>query len=91
EDQLSGLLYSDSISVDSNGAVASFELSKGEVGVWVYSDENSDISIGNIGPSIGISGNEVSISGTGFGSEVGQVYFENTLSDIVEWSDTLIK
>ncbi|WP_193441314.1 IPT/TIG domain-containing protein, partial [Streptococcus suis] len=56
-----------------------------------YSDENSDISIGNIGPSIGISGNEVSISGTGFGSEVGQVYFENTLSDIVEWSDTLIK
>lgn len=91
EDQLSGLLYSDSISVDSNGAVTSFELSKGEVGVWVYSDENSDISIGNIGPSIGISGNEVSISGTGFGSEVGQVYFENTLSDIVEWSDTLIK
>ena len=90
-DQLENLLSSESINVDENGVVQAFELSGGEVGVWVYNGDNSNVSIGDIDPSIGVVGNEITISGSGFGNVPSQVTFDKTSAPILSWSDTLIK
>lgn len=91
DDQLDSLLSSESISVDNNGVVSSFELDGGEVGVWVYNGDTDTVTIGDVDPSIGIVGNEVTITGSGFGNNTGQVSFGSTVATVTSWSDSLIK
>lgn len=79
------------INVDNKGNVAEFDMKANEVDVWEFKSDNSDTVIGNVDPSLGITGNMITISGTGFGSEHGQVLFDDKSTEIVEWNDKLIK
>lgn len=89
KDQLDSLLSSGSISVNNDGVVNAFDLDGGEVGVWMY--DTDTVTIGDIDPSVGIVGNEVTITGSGFGNNTGQVRFGTTVATVTSWSDSLIR
>lgn len=47
--------------------------------------------VGNIDPLVGIAGNIVTISGSGFGESAGAVHFGTNSAKVVSWSDSLIQ
>lgn len=93
-DQLSGILNSGNITVGSGGAVTTFNLPAGGVGVWHYAATHTAPRIGHVGPVMGKPGDTVTINGRGFGSTKGTVYFGATAvtgGSITSWEDTEIR
>jgi len=89
-DVLEGLLSGETITVSSTGAVTDFTLDGGECAVWSYTTSDNQTNIGNVDPGMGVAGNTIAISGAGFGTTQGAVYFGDTQATVVDWSDTLI-
>lgn len=91
-DYLGGLLSGNSITVGSGGAVTPFDLGPYEVGVWQYRNAaTGSPQIGAVGPTIGRSGNIVTIDGEGFGTTPGTVNFGTTPASILCWANDEIK
>ncbi|MBM9832232.1 IPT/TIG domain-containing protein, partial [Enterococcus faecalis] len=90
-DELSSLLSGNSIQVGVEGQVTSFSLAPNAVGVWIYNSQNNKLSLGDVDPSMGKAGNELTLTGEGFGDSQGQVFFGNNEAQVTTWSDTLIK
>ncbi|WP_279292300.1 carbohydrate-binding module family 20 domain-containing protein [Enterococcus cecorum] len=88
---LSFLTRNTKINVDGQGKVADFWLKANEVNVWEFQSHDNELEIGDVDPSIGITGNVLTISGTGFGNQVGQVLFDDKSAEIIEWNDEVIK
>ncbi|MGT2932770.1 alpha-amylase family glycosyl hydrolase [Streptococcus catagoni] len=91
EDKLGGLLGGKQLSVTSGGKIDTFDLGPGQVAVWTYEGKDNSPQLGDVDASIGLVGNEITISGQGFGTSQGQISFGGVAADIVSWSDTLIK
>ena len=90
-DVLGNLLGGGNISV-TKGKVSDYYLGAGQVAVWEYTaDDNDSPIIGNINPKMSKAGNTITITGRGFGSNVGSVAFGVENAQIVSWSDSLIK
>lgn len=90
-DVLENLLGGGTLTV-SGGAVGSYYLGAGQAAVWQYTaDEEDGPEIGNIDPLVGIAGNTVTITGTGFGSASGSVKFGTASAQILSWSDSMIR
>lgn len=93
-DYLTGLLGGSSITVSSgsggNNPVSSFTLPAHTVGVWSYIESSPPPEIGDIGPTVGQPGMNVTIGGQGFGSSTGTVKFGTTSATVVSWSPTKI-
>ncbi|MWC26998.1 alpha-amylase family glycosyl hydrolase [Paenibacillus sp. MMS18-CY102] len=93
-DTLTNSLSGNSITVGSGGAVNTFTLAAGGVGVWSYTTAATAPVVGHVGPLMGKPGTTVTIDGVGFGSTAGTVYFGTTAvtgANIVSWEDTEIK
>ncbi|WP_096185680.1 alpha-amylase family glycosyl hydrolase [Evansella halocellulosilytica] len=91
EDVLGGLLDGQSITVNENGSVAPFTLSPGEVSVWQFTnDDNLSPEIGQVGPPMGKPGDDIKISGTGFGDTQGRVHLGDEELDVIYWNDESI-
>ncbi|KYG29597.1 alpha-amylase family glycosyl hydrolase [Alkalihalobacillus trypoxylicola] len=90
-DELQQLLDGNEITVNSNGAVDSFQLSANGVSVWQITEEHASPLIGHVGPMMGKHGNTVTITGEGFGDNEGSVLFDSDFSDVLSWSDTKIE
>lgn len=90
-DVMNGLLGGKSITVSSTGAVTNFNLGAGESAVWQFTKTSvTTPDIGNVDPMMGIPGNTITITGRGFGSATGQVYFGTTTAAVQSWSDSKI-
>ncbi len=89
-DVLTNLLGGGTLTV-SNGAIGSYYLGAGQAAVWQYNPTDTAPIIGNIDPLIGIPGNTVTITGTGFGNSSGSVHFGTMAAQVVSWSDSLIR
>lgn len=91
QDVLDGVKGGSSLTVMTGNSVPQYYLGAGVCAVWQYTatDEGAPI-IGSVDPFMGIAGNEVTISGRGFGSNVGTVYFDTAVAQIVDWSDSRI-
>ncbi len=89
-DVLEGILGGESITV-SSGGVAPFTLGPGESMVWQYTRSSVNTpDIGNVDPMMGKAGNTVTITGRGFGTAAGQVYFGTAAGRVQSWSDSRI-
>lgn len=76
----------------SNGRIGNYYLGAGQCAVWEYTAANENApEIGNIDPLMGVKDNIVTITGRGFGSEIGSVNFGVTEAEIVSWSNSCIK
>ena len=72
EDVLKGTLGGNKLRVSSTGDADTFILGAGQSAVWQYTvDKNTTPTIGNVDPMLGNIGNTVTITGIGFGDEVG--------------------
>ncbi|WP_117170163.1 alpha-amylase family glycosyl hydrolase [Paraliobacillus sediminis] len=89
-DVLEGLLKGDSLHVDQEGQATSFELEANEVAVWEVTEPANTPTVGHVGPMVGQSGNEITISGEAFGQEQGSVLFGNNQATIVSWDNSEI-
>ena len=89
-DVLCNLLGGGTLTV-TGGAVSTYYLQAGQAAVWQYSNDDTAPMIGNIDPLIGIAGNTVTITGSGFGSTTGAVHFGTNTAQVVSWSDSLIQ
>lgn len=89
-DVLSNLLGGGTLTV-TDGAIGAYYLGAGQSAVWQYSTTDTVPVIGNIDPLMGIAGNVVTITGSGFGSSAGTVHFGTTVAQVVSWSDSLIQ
>ncbi|WP_156019533.1 alpha-amylase family glycosyl hydrolase [Streptococcus ruminantium] len=90
-DELSSLLSGNSIQVGVEGQVSSFSLAPNAVGVWVYNSQSNKLLLGDVDPSMGKTGNELTLTGEGFGDRQGKVHFGNHEAQVTTWSDTLIR
>lgn len=91
QDVMGGLLSGNGISVDGNGYVTDFTLGAGASAVWQYTAESeAEVSIGNVDPGMGIAGNQITITGNGFGENAGSVMFGTTAATVEDWSDSRI-
>lgn len=90
-DVLEGSLNGNSITAAGSGAVTTFNLGAGEVGVWQYTGGATAPVIGNVGPTMGIANNVITVDGRGFGTTAGQVKFGTAAGTIESWSDEQIK
>ncbi|MDQ8836426.1 alpha-amylase family glycosyl hydrolase [Streptococcus ruminantium] len=90
-DELSSLLSGNSIQVGVEGQVSSFSLAPNAVGVWVYNNQSNKLLLGDVDPSMGKTGNELTLTGEGFGDRQGKVHFGNHEAQVTTWSDTLIR
>lgn len=91
-DVLGGLLDGQSLNVNHNGTADSFRLEPGEVSVWQYKGENdSNPTIGQVGPPIGKPGDVVQINGSGFGFESGTVFFNDVATEVLSWDNETIE
>lgn len=90
-DELSSLLSGNSIQVGVEGQVSSFSLAPNAVGVWVYNSQSNKLLLGDVDPSMGKTGNELTLTGEGFGNRQGKVHFGNHEAQVTTWSDTLIR
>lgn len=90
-DVLEGILNGNNINVSSSGAVTSFTLGAGACAVWEYSNGASTPMIGNVGPTMGVAGNTITIDGRGFSTTAGSVLFGTTAGIVQSWSDNQIK
>ncbi|AGM98512.1 alpha-amylase family glycosyl hydrolase [Streptococcus iniae] len=91
EDVLGKLMKGNSLTVSQSGDVETFELQPGEVAVWSSMKSSEHPQLGDVDPSMGISGNELTLVGQGFGSSKGQVNFGAIQAEVLSWSDTMIK
>lgn len=89
-DVLSNLLGGGTLTV-TDGTIGAYYLGAGQSAVWQYSTTDAVPVIGNIDPLMGIAGNVVTITGSGFGSSAGTVHFGTTVAQVVSWSDSLIQ
>lgn len=92
-DVLGGALNGNQIS-SNGGNITSFNLAAGATAVWQYTANETTPTIGNVGPTMGKAGNEVTIDGRGFGASKGTVNFGTTAvtgAAITSWEDTQIK
>ncbi len=89
-DELQQRLDGNTITVNANGAVNSFQLRANSVAVWQVSNPSTSPLIGQVGPMMGKAGNTITVSGEGFGDERGSVLFDSTSSEIISWSNTKI-
>lgn len=89
-DVLCNLLGGGTLTV-ADGAVGTYYLQAGQAAVWQYSTTDAAPVIGNIDPLVGVAGNVVTISGTGFGGSTGTVRFGTNAAQVVSWSDSLIQ
>lgn len=91
DDVLGGILNGNNIQVNGEGAVTNFTLAPGASAVWQYTAETSDtVRIGNVDPGMGIVGNEITITGRGFGETAGRVTFGTARAAVTAWSDSRI-
>ena len=91
QDVLTGIMGGESITVSKEGKVKPFKVKAGESAVWEYT--KADIEnprIGNVDPMMGICGNDVTITGRGFGEKTGIVYFGEITANVQAWSDSKI-
>ena len=88
-DVLCNLLGGGTLTV-ADGAVGTYYLQAGQAAVWQYSTTDAAPVIGNIDPLVGVAGNVVTITGTGFGGSTGTVRFGTNAAQVVSWSDSLI-
>lgn len=89
-DVLCNLLGGGTLTV-TDGTVGTYYLQAGQAAVWQYSTTDTTPVIGNIDPLVGIAGNIVTITGSGFGSTTGAVHFGTNAAQVVSWSDSLIQ
>ncbi len=90
-DVLKGLLGGNDITVNGSGAVNNFTLGAGASAVWQFTKTDcTEVTIGNVDPGMGIVGNEVTITGRGFGDAAGTVIFGDTAATVKDWSDSRI-
>lgn len=90
-DVMNGLLGGNGITVSGSGAVSNFTLGAGASAVWEFTKTDAaDVAIGNVDPGMGIAGNEITITGRGFGDKAGSVAFGDTTASVVDWSDSRI-
>lgn len=89
-DVLCNLLGGGTLTV-ADGAVGTYYLQAGQAAVWQYSTTDAAPVIGNIDPLVGVAGNVVTITGTGFGGSSGTVRFGTNAAQVVSWSDSLIQ
>lgn len=90
-DVMNGLLGGNGITVSGKGSVTSFTLGAGASAVWQYTkNESTQVAIGNVDPGMGIAGNEITITGRGFGNSTGSVTFGKTAATVLNWSDSRI-
>lgn len=92
-DNLSGLLGGGTLTVGegSNGTnpVSSYTLNGGQAAVWSYVEPSQTTpEIGDIGPTMGRSGDVVSVTGSNFGSGTGTVNVGGVTAVIDQWSPT---
>jgi len=91
QDQLSGLLSGNAITVNANGSVNAFALAAGEVAVWQKTSAATAPVIGHVGPMMARAGQSLTIDGEGFGAAAGALLIGGTAATISSWSDTQIK
>lgn len=89
-DVLCNLLGGGTLTI-ADGAVGTYYLQAGQAAVWQYSSVDTSPVIGNIDPLVGIAGNIVTITGSGFGASTGTVRFGTNAAQVVSWSDSLIQ
>lgn len=89
-DVLCNLLGGGTLTV-TDGTVGTYYLQAGQAAVWQYSTTDTAPVIGNIDPLVGVAGNIVTITGTGFGGTTGTVRFGTNAAQVVSWSDSLIQ
>ena len=89
-DVLCNLLGGGTLTV-ADGAVGTYYLQAGQAAVWQCSSADTTPVIGNIDPLVGIAGNIVTITGSGFGTSTGAVRFGTNTAQVVSWSDSLIQ
>lgn len=89
-DVLCNLLGGGTLTV-ADGAVGTYYLQAGQAAVWQYSSADTAPVIGNIDPLVGIAGNIVTITGSGFGTSTGTVRFGTNTAQVVSWSDSLVQ
>ncbi|WP_411170255.1 alpha-amylase family glycosyl hydrolase [Clostridium sp. MB05] len=77
--------------VVNKGAVNNFNLAGNSAAVWSYNTNTSTPNIGNVAHPMAKVGQEVVITGEGFGSGKGTVRFGNVAAEVVSWSDNEIK
>ena len=91
DDVLGGILNGYNFQVNGEGAVTNFTLAPGASAVWQYTAETSDtVRIGNVDPGKCIVGNEITITGRGFGETAGRVTFGTARAAVTAWSDSRI-
>lgn len=79
------------MTVNEGGSVPQYYLGAGVCAVWEYTASTEDEPIiGSVDPLMGIVGNEVTITGRGFGTVNGNVKFGTTTATVVSWSDSCI-
>lgn len=89
-DVLCNLLGGGTLTI-ADGAVGTYYLQAGQAAVWQYSSVDTSPVIGNIDPLVGVAGNIVTITGSGFGASTGTVRFGTNTAQVVSWSDSLIQ
>lgn len=89
-DVLCNLLGGGTLTI-ADGAVGTYYLQAGQAAVWQYSSADTSPVIGNIDPLVGIAGNIITITGSGFGASTGTVRFDMNAAQVVSWSDSLIQ
>ena len=90
-DVMNGLLGGNGITVSGSGAVSNFTLGAGASAVWEFTKTDAaNVAIGNVDPGMGIAGNEITITGRGFGDTAGSVAFGDTTASVIDWSDSRI-
>nr|AEL33336.1 cyclodextrin glucanotransferase precursor [Bacillus sp. 20RF] len=90
-DELHQLLDGNTITVNQNGSVNSFNLSPNGVSVWQFTEETTSPLIGHVGPMMGKAGNTITINGEGFGDNEGNVLFNSSSSEVISWSNSKIE
>ncbi|WP_330218239.1 alpha-amylase family glycosyl hydrolase [Streptococcus sp. X13SY08] len=90
-DKLGGLLGGSDLVVTQSGSVQDFELAPGKVTVWTYEGKGQELGLADVDTSMGLPGNTVTLSGQGFGTETGTVYFNDKAAEVLEWDQTLVK
>lgn len=90
-DELNHLLNGNTITVNQNGSVNSFNLDPRGVSVWQFTEDTTSPLIGHVGPMMGKSGNTITINGEGFGSNEGTVLFNSSSAEVISWSNSKIE
>lgn len=90
KDVLEGIQNGFKIKIDSEGKANSFQLEPLTVAVWHSKSEKDKTQIGNISPSIGLPGNQISITGRNFGDEEKSVKISGEKGEIVNWKNDRI-